>query len=69
SFTTSYHTFTQLTSIPLLNLHPKTPPSFNKQFHTQPKTNINKAINYPVKLTFLTTHQFHLFLQLYPQTQ
>ncbi|WP_145373068.1 peptidoglycan bridge formation glycyltransferase FemA/FemB family protein, partial [Staphylococcus epidermidis] len=68
-FTTQYHSSTQLTSIPLLHLQPKTPPSLTKHFHTQTKPNINKPINYPLKLTFLTNHQFHLFLHLYPHTQ
>ncbi|WP_145439088.1 peptidoglycan bridge formation glycyltransferase FemA/FemB family protein, partial [Staphylococcus hominis] len=60
-FTTKYHPSTQLTCIPLNYLKPQTPPSFKNHFHTQPKTNINKPINYPLKVTFLKTHQLNIF--------
>ncbi len=40
-----------------------------KTFDSQRKRNINKAINYGVKVRFLERDEFNLFLDLYRETE
>ena len=47
----------------------ETPASLRKQFDSQRKRNINKAINYGVKVRFLGRDEFHIFLDLYRETE
>lgn len=53
----------------VLNLEGKTPASLKKEFDSQRKRNINKAINYGVKVRFLSRDEFDLFLELYRETE
>ena len=53
----------------VLNLEGKTPGNIEKTFDSQRKRNINKAINYGVKVRFLERDEFNLFLDLYRETE
>ena len=53
----------------VLNLEGKTPASLKKEFDSQRKRNINKAINYGVKVRFLSRDEFDIFLELYRETE
>lgn len=53
----------------VLDLEGKTPASLRKEFDSQRKRNINKAINYGVKVRFLSKDEFDLFLDLYRETE
>ena len=53
----------------VLNLEGKTPETLKKTFDSQRKRNINKAINYGVKVRFLERDEFNLFLDLYRETE
>ena len=68
-FTTSYDSFSQVRWMGVLNLEGKTPASLKKEFDSQRKRNINKAINYGVKVRFLSRDEFDLFLELYRETE
>ncbi len=52
-FTTEYDTSSQVRWMGVLNLEGKTPETLKKTFDSQRKRNINKAINYGVKVRFL----------------
>ena len=47
----------------------ETPASLKKQFDSQRKRNINKAINYGVKVRFLKRDELNIFLDLYRETE
>ena len=53
----------------VLNLEGKTPETLKKTFDSQRKRNINKAINYGVRVRFLERDEFNLFLDLYRETE
>ncbi|HII0762414.1 TPA: glycine glycyltransferase FemB [Staphylococcus aureus] len=68
-FTTEYDTSSQVRWMGVLNLEGKTPETLKKTFDSQRKRNINKAINYGVKVRFLERDEFNLFLDLYRETE
>ena len=68
-FTTSYDTSSQVRWMGVLNLAGETPASLKKQFDSQRKRNINKAINYGVKVRFLKRDELNIFLDLYRETE
>ena len=67
-FTTEYDTSSQARWMGVSYLK-ETPASLRKQFDSQRKRNINKAINYGVKVRFLGRDEFHIFLDLYRETE
>ena len=68
-FTTSYDTSSQVRWMGVLNLAGETPASLKKQFDSQRKRNINKAINNNVRVRFLGRDEFDIFLNLYRETE
>jgi peptidoglycan pentaglycine glycine transferase (the fourth and fifth glycine) len=68
-FTTEYDTSSQVRWMGVLNLDGETPASLKKQFDSQRKRNINKAINNGIKVRFLERDEFHIFLELYRETE
>lgn len=68
-FTTQYDTSSQVRWMGVLNLDGETPASLKKQFDSQRKRNINKAINNGIKVRFLDRDEFHIFLELYRETE
>ena len=68
-FTTSYDTSSQVRLMGVLNLAGETPASLKKQFDSQRKRNINKAINNNVRVRFLGRDEFDIFLNLYRETE
>ncbi|MCC3665036.1 aminoacyltransferase [Staphylococcus haemolyticus] len=68
-FTTEYDTSSQARWMGVSYLKGETPASLRKQFDSQRKRNINKAINYGVKVRFLGRDEFHIFLDLYRETE
>ena len=68
-FTTQYDSSSQVRWMGVLDLEGKTPASLRKEFDSQRKRNINKAINYGVKVRFLSKDEFDLFLDLYRETE
>ncbi|GAA6823378.1 aminoacyltransferase [Staphylococcus sp. 18_1_E_LY] len=68
-FTTEYDTSSQVRWMGVLNLDGETPASLKKQFDSQRKRNINKAINNGIKVRFLDRDEFHIFLELYRETE
>ncbi|UXU51482.1 aminoacyltransferase [Staphylococcus arlettae] len=68
-FTTSYDTSSQVRWMGVLNLADETPASLKKQFDSQRKRNINKAINNNVRVRFLGRDEFDIFLNLYRETE
>ncbi|TGZ36941.1 peptidoglycan bridge formation glycyltransferase FemA/FemB family protein, partial [bacterium M00.F.Ca.ET.162.01.1.1] len=68
-FTTEYDTSSQVRWMGVLNLDGKSPTSLKKQFDSQRKRNINKAINFGVKVRFLERDEFDIFLSLYRETE
>ena len=68
-FTTEYDSSSQVRWMGVLDLEGKTPASLRKEFDSQRKRNINKAINYGVKVRFLSKDEFDLFLDLYRETE
>ena len=67
-FTTEYDTSSQARWMGVSYLKGKHA-SLRKQFDSQRKRNINKAINYGVKVRFLGRDEFHIFLDLYRETE
>lgn len=68
-FTTAYDTSSQVRWMGVLNLAGETPASLKKQFDSQRKRNINKAINNNVRVRFLARDEFDIFLNLYRETE
>lgn len=68
-FTTKYDTSSQVRWMGVLNLDGETPATLKKQFDSQRKRNINKAINYGVKVRLLSRDEFDIFLELYRETE
>ncbi|UEX89214.1 aminoacyltransferase [Staphylococcus ratti] len=68
-FTTSYDTSSQVRWMGVLNLKAQTPQTIKKQFDSQRKRNVNKAINYGIRVKFLREDEFDQFLELYRETE
>ncbi|NJH80711.1 peptidoglycan bridge formation glycyltransferase FemA/FemB family protein, partial [Staphylococcus hyicus] len=68
-FTTSYDTSSQVRWMGVLNLKDQTPQTLKKQFDSQRKRNINKAINYGIRVKFLNEDEVDQFLELYRETE
>ena len=68
-FTTEYDASSQVRWMGVLDLEGKTPASLKKEFDSQRKRNINKAINYGIKVRFLDKDEFDIFLDLYRETE
>ena len=68
-FTTKYDSFSQVRWMGVLYLKNETTQSLKKQFDSQRKRNINKAINFGVKVKFLGRDDFDQFLDLYRETE
>ena len=58
---TEYDTSSQVRWMGVLDLEGKTPSSLKKEFDSQRKRNINKAINYGIKVRFLERDEFDKF--------
>ena len=68
-FTTSYDSSSQVRWMGVLNLVNETPATLKKQFDSQRKRNINKAINYGVQVRFLSEDELDTFFELYRETE
>lgn len=68
-FTTKYDTSSQVRWMGVLDLKDETPASLKKQFDSQRKRNINKSINYGVKVRFLGEDELDKFFKLYRETE
>ena len=68
-FTTKYDRSSQVRWMGVNYLKGETPASLKKQFDSQRKRNINKAINYGVKVRFLKRDELNIFLDLYRETE
>ncbi|RIM18615.1 aminoacyltransferase [Staphylococcus chromogenes] len=68
-FTTSYDTSSQVRWMGVLNLKDQTPSTIKKKFDSQRKRNVNKAINYGIRVKFLLENEFDQFLELYRETE
>src|SRR5699024_318035 len=68
-FTTEYDTSRPGRWMGVLNLDGNTPVSLKKQFDSQRNRNINKAINFGVRVRFLEREEFDIFLSLYREPE
>ncbi|AVQ33213.1 aminoacyltransferase [Staphylococcus muscae] len=68
-FTTKYDTSSQVRWMGVLDLKEQTPATIKKNFDSQRKRNVNKAINFGVKIRYLTADDYDQFLELYRETE
>ena len=68
-FTTAYDTSSQVRWMGVLNLKGQSPQTIKKQFDSQRKRNVNKAINYGIRVKFLNENEVDQFLELYRETE